>query len=125
MAEPAPIGPDAVIAPGLATLASEQSQPVIYDRPVGLTLLFQDPASGAEHYLVRYPAGMVAQRHTHTVAQTIIVLKGRLRANGHILPPGSYCHFPAHSVMHHEPAPDEDCLFVTIFHGPFDVQPAE
>jgi hypothetical protein len=24
--------------------------------------------------------------------------------------------------MHHAPADGESCLFVTIFHGPFDVQ---
>lgn len=121
----APLSDDAVIFPGLASLVLDQSQPVIYDRPIGLKLLLQDPASGAEHYLVRYPAGMTARRHTHTAAHTIIVLEGKLQANGKVLGPGSYCHFPAGSVMHHGPAGEQDCLFVTIFHSPFDVHPAE
>jgi len=115
----------AVIVADLAGLELEPSQPAIYDRPIGLRLLHRDPASGAEHYLVRYPAGLVAQRHTHSVAHTIVVLEGRLLANGELLGPGSYCHFPAGSVMHHAPTTDEDCLFVTVFHGPFDVHPVD
>ena len=53
-------GEQAVIVDGLAALPLEQSQPVIYDRPIGLRLLYQDPDSGAEHYLIRYPAGLPA-----------------------------------------------------------------
>ena len=47
----------------LASLELEESQPVIYDRPIQLRLLHEDQGSGAEHYLVRYPAGLQAQRH--------------------------------------------------------------
>ena len=72
--------------------------------------------------MVRYPAGLTASRHTHSVAHTIVVLEGALMANGQRLEPGGYVHFPAHTVMHHEPAPGTHCLFVTIFDGPFDVQ---
>ena len=116
--------PDAVIVPELDALELEESHPVIYDRPVGLRLLYADPDTGAEHYLVRYPAGLTALRHTHTAAHTVVVLDGTLVANGRTLPAGSYVHFPAATPMHHEPAPGSGCLFVTIFHGPFDVQPA-
>jgi hypothetical protein len=112
----------AVIIPALAELELTPSQPVIYDRPIGLRLLFADP--GTEHYLVRYPAGLNARRHTHTAAHTIVVLEGTLEANGQLLGSASYCHFPAGTAMHHGPTREEDCLFVTIFHGPFDVHPA-
>jgi quercetin dioxygenase-like cupin family protein len=108
----------------LRSMALEESQPVIYDWPIGLRLLYRDPATGAEHHLVRYPRGLRARRHTHTVAHTIVVIEGQLVANGQTLGPGSYCHFPAGEVMHHEPADGHHCLFVTIFHGPFDVTPA-
>ena len=74
---------------------------------------------------MRYPAGMHARRHRHSAAHTIIVLEGRLRANGRVIGPGAYCHFPANTPMHHAPTADEGCLFVTIFHGPFDVEPLE
>ena len=114
---------DAVIVAGLADLELEESQPVIYEQPVGIRLLYEDPDTGAEHYLVRYPAGLQARQHTHTAAHTIVVVEGALVANGRTLPAGSYVHFPAATPMHHEPAPGSACLFVTIFHGPFDVQP--
>lgn len=39
----------------LSSLELDQSQPVIYDRPIGLRLLYQNAESGAEHYLIRNP----------------------------------------------------------------------
>jgi quercetin dioxygenase-like cupin family protein len=115
---------DAVIIDDLGALELDESQPSIYDRPIGARLLHHDPTSGAEHYLIRYPAGLQARRHTHTAAHTVVVLDGGLEANGRQLGPGSYCHFPAGEPMHHAPAAGTGCLFVTIFHGPFDVHPA-
>jgi quercetin dioxygenase-like cupin family protein len=101
------------------------SQPIIYDRPIGMRLLHQDPSSGEEHYLVRYPAGLGVQRHRHTNAHTIVVLEGKLDVNGEVVGPGTYCHFPAGQTMHHAPTSDEACLFLNIFHGPADVHPVE
>ena len=72
---------------------------------------------------MRYPAGLVAQRHRHTAAHTIVVLDGMLEANGQIVGAGAYCHFPAGEPMHHGPAGDGPCLFVIMFDGPFDVEP--
>jgi quercetin dioxygenase-like cupin family protein len=108
-----------------AALELEQSQPVVYDRPIGLRVLYADPASGSEHYLVHYPAGLITRRHRHTAAHTIIVLEGTMEVDGQILPVGSYAHHPAGTVMQHAPAGEDDCLFVIIFHGPFDVIPVE
>jgi quercetin dioxygenase-like cupin family protein len=113
----------AVIVGGLGALELSESRPAIYDRPIGLRLLHQDPVTGAEHYLVRYPAGLRAQRHRHTAAHTIVVLEGRLEANGRVVGPGAYCHFPAGAPMHHAPADDGPCLLVVLFDGPFDVEP--
>jgi len=103
----------------------DSSQPTIYHGPIGLRLLHKDPVSGAQHYLVRYPAGLTAQRHRHTAAHTIVVLAGRLAVNGEVIGPGGYCHFSAGETMHHAPADDGPCLFVVIFDGPFDVEPLE
>jgi quercetin dioxygenase-like cupin family protein len=113
----------AVLLDQLAGRELGESQPGIYDRPIGLRLLYQDPRSGAEHYLVRYPAGLRARRHRHSAAHTIVVIEGALHADGQILPAGSYAHFPAETPMWHEPAPGHDCLFVILFDGPFDVYP--
>jgi quercetin dioxygenase-like cupin family protein len=109
----------------LSRLELAESQPEIYDRPIGLRMLYQDPDSGAEHYLVRYPAGLQARHHRHGAAHTIIVLDGEMQANGQSLHAGSYAHFAAGTTMHHAPAHGEHCLFVIIFDGPFDVTAAD
>lgn len=112
----------AVTSDRLSSTEMRPAHQAVYDREIELGLLYEDPTSGAEHYVVRYPAGLRARPHRHTAAQTIVVLEGRLTVDNEILGPGSYCHFPAGEPMFHEPAGSEGCLFVTIFHGPFDVE---
>lgn len=111
----------AIVFEKLTELPLEASQPTIYDRPIALALLHQDPDSGAEHYVVRYPTGLKAARHWHSAAHTIVVLEGSLQVNGALVGPGSYCHFPARTVMHHQPAAESQCCFLLLFDGPFDV----
>lgn len=98
------------------------SAAALYDRPIGLRLLYRDDVSGQEHYLIRYHAGVQCRIHRHTAAHTIVVLQGSLEANGEVLGPGSYAHFPAGQPMRHQPAPGRECLFVIVFHGPFDAE---
>src|SRR5438105_3503882 len=71
----------AIIVEGLDTLALSSTRQPIYDQEFGIASLHQDAASGAEHYLIRYPAGMKAQSHRHTAAHTIVVLEGAIEAN--------------------------------------------
>jgi len=114
----------AVIVDQLASLELQEpssAAAAVYDLPIGLRLLYEDPGGGEEHYLVRYPAGLRGRPHKHTAAHTIIVLDGRLDANGTVIGPGSYAHFPAGQPMRHQAAGDAPCLFVLLFHGPFDV----
>lgn len=92
----------------------------IYPTSVDIAPLLS--ATGAAHFLVRYPGGTEALPHRHTQSQTIIVLEGRLRVNDRELGPGAYCHLPARQVMIHTSADQESCLFLTIFDGPFDVE---
>ena len=94
----------------------------IYDQAIGIRLLYEDQDAGEEHYLVRYPAGLRGRFHRHTAAHTVVVLEGRLDANGQVIGPGAYVHFPGGVAMRHQAAGDGACLFVTLFHGPFDVQ---
>jgi hypothetical protein len=115
---------ESVAHPDLASMALEESQPAIYDRPIGVRLLHLEPRTGAEHYMIRYPNGLQAQAHMHTAAHTIVVLGGCWTTTDSSSDPGSYCHFPAGEVMHHAPAAGQHCLFVLIFDGPFDVTPA-
>lgn len=116
---------DARIVENLRRVALDSPGPsaaAVYDRPIGLRLLHEDPKSGEEHYLIRYPAGVKGRVHQHSAAHTIVVLEGNLDANGQIIGPGSYAHFPAGQPMQHQSGGDEDCLFVIMFHGPFDVE---
>lgn len=118
----------AIVVDDLRSLVLEEpgaEAAAVYDRPIGLRLLFADPESGEEHYVVRYPAGVTARTHRHSAAHTIVVLEGELDANGRVIGPGSYAHFPAGEVMRHQPSGGGPCLFVILFHGPFDVQIVE
>ncbi len=114
--------PAAVVVDHLARTDLRDADVAIYDRPVGVSLLFRDPVTGAEHYLVRYPPQLVAARHRHSAAHTFVVLDGELEVNGRRVGPGSYCHFPAGTAMDHAPAGEEGCLFVAVFDGPQDVE---
>jgi quercetin dioxygenase-like cupin family protein len=53
---------------------------------------------------------------------TILVVEGRLAVNDRVLGPGDYCHFPAGEKMWHAPAGGGSCLFISMFHGPSDVE---
>jgi quercetin dioxygenase-like cupin family protein len=111
-----------IIVDHLASVEMRPSRPDIYDQDIAVRLLFTDPTSGAEHYLIRYPAGLRAQPHRHSAAHTIVVLEGSLRVNETVIGPGAYAHFPAMSAMLHAPAGNEGCLLVFIFDGPQDVE---
>jgi len=116
---------DAIIVDGLRTLELDKpgaKAAAVYDREIGLRTLYVDAASGQEHYLIRYPAGTRGRLHRHSVAHTILVLEGRLDANGRVIGPGAYAHFPAGEAMRHQATGDGPCLFVVLFHGPFDVE---
>jgi hypothetical protein len=115
---------DVIISTDLPAVALAPSQLPIYDRPIELALLHRDARSGAEHYLIRYPEGLQSRPHRHTAAHTMVILEGSLEANGQVIGPSSYCHFPAGEVMTHAPSAGTSCLFVLIFDGPFDVLPS-
>jgi quercetin dioxygenase-like cupin family protein len=115
----------ATIVDHLSSLELRPSRSVIYDREIELRLLYEDPDSGAEHYLIRYPTGLNTRSHRHTAAHTIVVLEGRLEVNGHVIGPGAYSHFPPGEAMRHGPTDEGSCLFVIIFDGPVDVEPID
>ena len=93
----------ATIVDDLASLELQEpgeAAAAIYDRAIGLRLLYEDRDSGEEHYLIRYPAGTKGRMHRHTAAHAVVVLEGRLQANDQVIGPGAYAHF-------HGGGPDE------------------
>ena len=114
-----------VVIDGLAGLdlsPPQDAAAAVYDQPIGICLLFEDPNSGEEHYLVRYPPGVRGRPHRHTAAHTMVVLEGQLDLGDRVVGPGSYVHFPGRTRMRHQATADGPCLFVLIFHGPFNVE---
>ena len=114
-----------VIVADVRSVELRRAEQPAYDRPFELESLYTDPRTGAEHYVVRYEAGTRASWHRHRAAHTIIVVAGKMMANGQVLGPGGYAHFPGGAPMLHEPAHDHDCTFVLIFDGPFDLEVLE
>jgi hypothetical protein len=94
---------NAIIVDRLRAAELESTHSVVHDAEFGVRLLYQDPHSGAAHYLVRYPVGLGARVHRHTAAHTIVVLESRLAVNDKVIGPGAYCHFPAGEAMLHAP----------------------
>jgi quercetin dioxygenase-like cupin family protein len=94
----------------------------IYDREVSLQLLYMDPRTAAEHYVVSYPAGLRTKPHRHSAAHTIVVLEGRLRVNDQVIGRGGYAHLPAGETMVHAPDGDAACVSLFMFDGPSDAQ---
>jgi quercetin dioxygenase-like cupin family protein len=115
----------AVIHPDLKAVSLRTTEQPAYDRPFELQLLYEDPETGAEHYVVRYRPGTKARAHRHTAAHTIVVLDGHMNVDGQTLGPGGYAHHPGDTTMLHEPAADEGCTFVLIFDAPFDLRLAD
>ena len=80
-----------MIVDGLAGLdlsAPQDAAAAVCDRPIGIRLLFEDPNSGEEHYLVRYPPGVRGRAHRHTAAHTMVVLEGQLDLGDRVVGPG-------------------------------------
>src|SRR3954449_255287 len=77
--------------------------------------LYNDPETGAEVRLVRYPAGVVNPRHTHPCGHGMYVLEGRLVTHRGTFGPGTFVWFPEGEVMEHGATADADVtvLFVT------------
>src|SRR3989442_4759150 len=53
----------------------------VYDQPIALPLLYEEPASCEEHYLVPYPARGRGRAQPHTAAPNIVGLEGPLQGH--------------------------------------------
>jgi quercetin dioxygenase-like cupin family protein len=83
--------------------------------------LFEDPETGMEVRLVRYPAGVVNPRHTHPCAHGMYVLEGTLVTQEGAYGPGHFVWFPEGLVMEHGAAADQDVVVVFITNKRFEI----
>jgi quercetin dioxygenase-like cupin family protein len=83
--------------------------------------LIEDPDTGMEVRIVRYPAGVINPLHTHNCAHGMYVLEGTLVTNAGNYGPGNFVWFPEGIAMEHGATADEDVTVVFITNKPFDI----
>jgi quercetin dioxygenase-like cupin family protein len=83
--------------------------------------LFEDPDTGMEIRLVRYPAGAVNPRHTHPCAHGMYVLEGTLVTQDGTYGPGHFVWFPEGLVMEHGATAERDVVVVFITNKRFEI----
>jgi quercetin dioxygenase-like cupin family protein len=83
--------------------------------------LMEDPESGAEIRLVKYPAGVINSRHVHTCAHGMYVLEGTLVTQDGRFGPGNFVWFPAGMEMEHGATAESDVVVVFITNRKFDI----
>jgi quercetin dioxygenase-like cupin family protein len=83
--------------------------------------LIEDPDTGMEVRLVRYPAGIINPLHTHHCAHGMYVLEGTLATNAGNYGPGCFVWFPEGLDMEHGATADADVTVLFITNKPFDI----
>jgi quercetin dioxygenase-like cupin family protein len=83
--------------------------------------LIEDPDTGMEIRLVRYPAGVVNPLHTHPCAHGMYVLEGTLVTRKGRYGPGHFVWFPEGNVMEHGPAEGQDVTVLFITNKRFEI----
>ena len=88
-------------------------------------LLLQDPDTGMEIRLVRYPTGFVTTWHTHPCAHGMYVLEGALSTHAGTYGPGAFVWFPEGMRMEHGATAQQDAVVLFITNKKFDIYFAE
>lgn len=83
--------------------------------------LFQDPETGMEIRMVRYPAGFVNPLHTHPCGHAMYVLEGTLATHRGSFGPGSFVWFPEGEPMEHGATAEHDVVVLFITNKPFRI----
>ena len=84
-------------------------------------LLLQDPDTGMEIRLVRYPAGFTTPWHTHSCAHGMYVLEGTLVTHKGSYGPGAFVWFPEGMLMEHGATANTDVVVLFITNKKFDI----
>jgi quercetin dioxygenase-like cupin family protein len=96
-----------------------------FNEHLGKTLyrknLVEDPETGMEVRLVRYPAGVINTSHTHPCAHGMYVLEGTLVTNEGTFGPGHFVWFPEGMVMEHGATAERDVTVLFITNKRFEI----
>jgi quercetin dioxygenase-like cupin family protein len=84
-------------------------------------LLLQDPDTGMEIRMVRYPAGFVTTWHTHPCAHGMFVLEGTLVTHAGSFGPGGFVWFPEGMLMEHGATAETDVVALFITNKKFEI----
>ena len=90
-------------------------------RPLYRKNLMEDPDTGMEVRLVRYPAGIINPKHTHPCAHGMFVLEGTLVTHDGKYGPGNFIWFPEGMVMEHGAAAESDAVVLFITNKRFEI----
>jgi len=83
--------------------------------------LIEDPDTGMEVRLVKYPAGIINPLHTHPCAHGMYVLEGTLVANQRRYGPGNFVWFPEGVPMDHGATAEHDVIVLFITNKRFEI----
>jgi quercetin dioxygenase-like cupin family protein len=97
----------------------------LFNETLGRTLyrknLLQDPDTGLEIRLTRYPAGFMNTWHTHPCAHGMYVLEGTLVTHVGSFGPGTFIWFPEGLEMEHGATAEGDVTMLFITNKPFAI----
>jgi quercetin dioxygenase-like cupin family protein len=96
-----------------------------FNEHLGKTLyrknLIEDPDTGMEIRIVKYPAGVINTMHTHPCAHGMYVLEGTLVTHAGEYGPGSFVWFPEGQRMEHGATASQDVVVLFITNKPFEI----
>lgn len=87
--------------------------------------LHEDPETGANVFVMRYPAGFTNPWHHHDCSHGIYVLTGTLNTPIGEFGPGNYVWFPEGSVHYHGATAESEVTFLFITNKKFNIMFAD
>ena len=112
---------EAMIAIDTSTMPWEERYMEALGKSNFRKLLLQDPDTGMEIRLVRYPAGFMTTWHTHHCAHGMYVIEGTLVTHAGRFGPGGFVWFPEGMRMEHGASADSDVVVIFITNKKFDI----
>ena len=83
--------------------------------------LIEDPDTGMEVRIVRYPAGIINPLHKHPCAHGMYVLEGTLVTHEGRYGPGHFVWFPEGSLVEHGASAEQDVTVLFITNKRFEI----